>query len=580
MGDNLKRSIYALRAKTPFEKSLLKATYDGDSDPPKEKHVQTILWTLQGQNMQTPPEAAFNNICQRLMTSRWATALKAEIILHRGIEQVGPGYASRLADVNIPMQNFNDPCERGSAHNRIIQDYFAYIRSCANNHSRRNSALLIPPADRAKLFNHLDDPELMKEIGFLLTQLQHLVKLGPSCHQAIRNYHLKLTQNAAFIVLKDASGLYKTISIAVEIMLDRFFAMERTLAEHAVEQYKRFETCTRMLSQFFEIASYLPYSGLVPPTYVQKPPEVIVSMTSYIQESQGSQTVAKEEVPSDLHISKEELEMQRKVLEEYEKEHKKRQVESASRELISEPETRPAPSNPPPQPQSKPAPSSSSNIDLLLGAFDNPAPVTSAPNPTQAQTAPPQGMNPMITGMNPAMMAMMTGMIPNMGGIPPNMATGMPGMMPPGMGTGMMPPGMGTGMMPPGMGMGGIPMMTGMPGMMPSMMTGMPGMMNPMFQAYMTQQLQAKSNLDPNSKPVGQLGDPGKQGQFGNPPSRTTASLDPFGNPVPQARGSNPFESSTSSNPFDMQGGSQSRGGDMWNTGKPAGSADPFRDLI
>ena len=163
-------------------------------------------------------------------------------------------------------------------------------------------------------------------------------------------------------------------------------------------------------------------------------------------------------------------------------------------------------------------------------------------------------------------------MMPSMAGMPPNMGTGMPG---------MIPPGMGTGMMPPGMGMGGMPMMTGMPGMMPAMMTGMPGMMNPMFQAFMTQQLQAKSNLDPNSKPVGQLGDPSKQGQFGNPaPSRASVSLDPFGNPVPQARASNPFESSTSSNPFDMQGGSQPRGGDMWNTGKPAGSADPFRDLI
>lgn len=569
MGDNLKRSIYALRAKTPFEKSLLKATYDGDSDPPKEKHVQTIIWTLQGQNMQTPPEAAFNNICQRLMTSRWATALKAEIILHRGIEQIGPGYASRLADVNIPMQNFNDASEKGSAHNRIIQDYFAYIRSCAHNHSRRNSCLLVPPADRAKLFSHLDDPELMKEVGFLLTQLQHLVKLGPSCHQAIRNYHLKLTQNAAYIVLKDASMLYKTISLAVETMLDRFYAMDRILAEHAIEQYKRFETCTRMLSQFFEIASYLPYSGLAAPTFVQKPPEVIVSMTSYLQETGGAPSMTKEELPSDLHMTKEEIELQRKVLEEFEKEHKKKQNDTYNKELIYEPE--PKPTQPPPQ--SKPAQpaqssSSSANIDLLLGAFDNPPPNNPPPN-SSFQTSPQPVMNPMMTGMNPAMMqAMMTGMMPN------TMGT-MSGMMPPGM-PGMMPNTMGTGM--PGMSMGGMPMMPGM--MNPAMMTGMPAMMNPMFQAFMTQQLQAKSNLDPNSKPLGQLGDPTKSGQYSNPPSRSGASMDPFGNPTPQPKASNPFESSSSSNPFDLSGGNQQRPGDMWNTGKPAHSTDPFRDLI
>jgi hypothetical protein len=44
--DNFKRSLYAARAKGTFEKSKLKATFERDFDPPKEKHVQTILWTL------------------------------------------------------------------------------------------------------------------------------------------------------------------------------------------------------------------------------------------------------------------------------------------------------------------------------------------------------------------------------------------------------------------------------------------------------------------------------------------------------------------------------------------------------
>jgi hypothetical protein len=44
--DNFKRSMYAARAKGAFEKAKLKATYENDFDPPKEKHVQTILWTL------------------------------------------------------------------------------------------------------------------------------------------------------------------------------------------------------------------------------------------------------------------------------------------------------------------------------------------------------------------------------------------------------------------------------------------------------------------------------------------------------------------------------------------------------
>ena len=51
---NFKRSIYARKAKTDYEKSLLKATYHKDFDPPKEKHIQKVIWTLQGHNIQTP----------------------------------------------------------------------------------------------------------------------------------------------------------------------------------------------------------------------------------------------------------------------------------------------------------------------------------------------------------------------------------------------------------------------------------------------------------------------------------------------------------------------------------------------
>ncbi len=534
-----------MKAKSPFEKSLLKATYDGDGDPPKEKHVQTILWTLQGQNMQTPPEAAFGGICQRIMTSRWATALKGEIILYRAIEMVGPGYSTRLAEVNIPMQNFNDPTEKGSAHNRIIQDFFTYIKSKAASYSRRNSPLLIPPADRSKLFDSLDDPELMKEVGFLLSQLQHLVKLGPSCHQAIRNYHLKLTQNATYLILKDATPLYKTVCIAIDKMIDRFFQMERRLGELAIEHYKRFETCTRMLSQFFEMASYLPYSGLTPPTFVQRPKEVLASMSSHLQIYEGQEPQTREDLPYELQMSKEELELQRRMLEDYEKEHRKKLEDFKTQELLSEP----AP--PKQQPQTQPAqasqaqdpfldmssppqtahptqqfqqPAQPSKIDLIMAAFDNPNPPFSAQPSNNPNSA-------MMTGMMPMPMPMMNPMM-----------------------TGMMNPMM-TGMMP-------MPMMNPMmTGMMNPMMTGMMPMpmMNPMMAGM---QPQAKANIDPNSKPVGQLGGNPNQpfGQqnrsgidaFSAIPSR---SSDPFGNPAPRA--SNPFETGPAGNPFDIGGRGQ-----------------------
>lgn len=48
MKGNIARTLYAVKAKGPFAKAKLKATYEGDFLPPKEKHVQTIMWTLQG----------------------------------------------------------------------------------------------------------------------------------------------------------------------------------------------------------------------------------------------------------------------------------------------------------------------------------------------------------------------------------------------------------------------------------------------------------------------------------------------------------------------------------------------------
>jgi hypothetical protein len=93
--------------------------------------------------------------------------MKALIIVHRGIDQVGPGYSSRVADLNLPLANFNDPSERGSAHNKMIQEYYAYIKAKAHNHSRRTSSLLVPQTERIGYFEKLSGADLVKEIGFL-----------------------------------------------------------------------------------------------------------------------------------------------------------------------------------------------------------------------------------------------------------------------------------------------------------------------------------------------------------------------------------------------------------------------------
>jgi len=528
-------NLYAIRAKGAFEKSKLKGTYPNDTNQPKEKHVQStyhtaILWTLQGQNMETPPELAYNSLCQRLMTSEWVVALKTEIILHRAIEQVGPGFAARLAELNIPMQNFNDPSEKGSAHSRIIQDYFTYIKVKAVNYSRRGSVMLSAPPERGKLFDRMEPADLLKELKQLLSQLQGLIKMAPACDQALRNYHLKLTQNAIYVILTDATPLYMTCSIGIDRLIDKFQDMNRSLGEVAVEHFKGFEQAGRLLAKFFGLAQHLPYQ-LSPPSFSQRPREVILSMQSALgekdDEGYSGSTGANEASPSvgaDLHLSNEEMELQRQLLEQYERENEQRRLKEAreshreaprevpreapreaARELLSDP------IQVEPQRVEPPKPREMTKADLIMASFETAPPATMPPG-AGVGMQPNPGMPPNM-GMNPMMnqMAFMSMMNPMYN---PMMNPGMmnPGMMNPGM--------MNPGMMNPGM-------------MNPGMMN--PGMMYPgMMSAPQSQPPRPSPAAQSFAKPADPFSAP--QGQYSNP-----KSTNPFEtNSAPKAP--NPFD--------------------------------------
>jgi len=303
--DNFKRSLYALKATGKFEKSKLKATYDGDYNPPKEKHVQSktqlaILWTLQGQNPDTSPEVAFPSLVQRLMGSHWPTALKTEMILHRGIEQVGPAFAAKLADLNLSMQNFDDPSERGSAHSGLIQLYFQFIRIKAQSFSRRHSVMTTPAEDRGKFFQRLDGSALLRETSSLLEQLEKLVQLGPLCHKAIRNYQLKVTQQCAALILKDATPLYQTLELGMERLLELTGSLDRSRLEQTTNMLKSEHWCTGMLAKFFEVCRMLPYAEIAPPLFVRREQEVLrrLQMRQDGAEEEAEQRQIREEFES------------------------------------------------------------------------------------------------------------------------------------------------------------------------------------------------------------------------------------------------------------------------------------------
>ena len=427
--DNFKRSVYAMRAKSNFEKSLLKATYEGDYDPPKEKHVQTLLWALQGHDMETPVDHGFSLMTQRLMTGRWATALKTLVILHRGIEQIGQNFASKLSSLKIPLEDFNDPSERGSAHNPVIREYWGFIHAKAECFGKRGSIMNVESSERSRAIEKMANSDLVKEVSLMMNQLHSLVKLGPACHQALRNYHLKVTQNLTFLVLKDSTPLYRVTALMLDRIVDKFYKLPKQQATIILEQYKKFETCTRMLSQFFEVARHLPYSGLNPPTFVNRPKEVVHSMKRYIEEGEAPEGgEGGEEVYQELGLSPQELEEQRKILEQYEKEQKKKPPprQEPQRESQREPQKQET-QDFLFEPQKPDITAQNPKIDYIMSAYNQSQVPQSQPQ--QPQMGNPMMMNPMMTGMNPMMNPYMTGMNPMMG-MNPFMTYSMNPMMP------------------------------------------------------------------------------------------------------------------------------------------------------
>ena len=545
--DNFKRSIFAAKAKGAFEKAKMKATYHGDFEPPKEKHVQTLLWTLQGQNMQTTPESAFGSMTQRLIDSHWCSVLKALIVFHRGIDQVGPGYASRVADLNLNLAGFNDPSEKGAAHSRMIQEYYAYVKAKAHNHSRRNSALLAPQSERAKFFSKLDGNELVREIGYLNNQLACLVKIGPTADLALRNYNLKITQNAVGYILKDGAPLYRTLDLGISQLIESFGMIDPESIEVAIDHYKKFEQNANTLKKFFQLGAMLSNAvGISPPKFTTRSREVLQSLSSYAGEVNPELAVQL----SDVKMSKEELEMQKQMLAQFEEEKKKKDIErKQSEELMgdeieeSKPEPPPVQQMPqqaaPPQamPQQPQAPPQPSAADIVMAAYNQPT--APASNPGQPDLSA-MGMNP--GQMNPQQMAMMQQFMTQQAMMGNPMMTN-PMMTNPMMGNPMMTnPMMGN------------PMMTNP--MMGNPMAGNPMAGNPMPNPMMGNQPPVRSNIDPNTAPVGQLGNmnqPPQQsgGLFGNqPPAAANPGSNPFGDPFSSAPASNQQKSPNQYDPF------------------------------
>lgn len=231
-----------------------------------------------------------------------------------------------------------------------------------------------PEEERGRFFQRMDTITLLKEIGALLDQLEHLVHLGPLCYKAIRNYQPKVTQQCAAMLLKDSTPLYQTLELGMERLLEQTSSLDRGLRERTAEMLKTEHYCTGMLSKFFEVCRMLPYAEITPPVFVRRSQEVL-------RRVQAQQDVTDEEVE------------QRLIGEEFDTKPRKEEpavTQSPVRhQVVSE-----SPSMQPMQ-----APAQPTRTDLIMSAYSQPDPfaVMRANQMYAAQMMP----NPMFAMMYP-----------------------------------------------------------------------------------------------------------------------------------------------------------------------------------
>ena len=87
------------------------------------------------------------------------------------------------------------------------------------------------------------------------------------------------------VVLKDAAMLYRTLDMGITILIDNFGEVAQDSLENAIDQYKRFEASTNVLKKLYELGNHLPgNTGIAPPKFTRRSPEVMHSISSYAGE--------------------------------------------------------------------------------------------------------------------------------------------------------------------------------------------------------------------------------------------------------------------------------------------------------
>ncbi|CEL92982.1 unnamed protein product [Vitrella brassicaformis CCMP3155] len=285
--DHLNRKFATIFA-SPFQKALLKATFDDESEV-KEKNLTIVVQTLLGGNRDTTSAEAVDALLHRIQENwTWKVILKVLIALHYIVvcPQTTPQWLqSFLADFDVfkACQSFQEAAwgPQADTHAHLIRRYSSFLEVFTNAILKRTSKLCKGTKVSDGMFKDLDSDELVRDVVFIQSVLDKCISVFMDRDKKflVPTGFCDLTSCCVRYIFKECMEVYTLLNYGVLEILDRLDSLEDEFVEEALERYKLLCDTTDRLMIFCSFMKTLPK---VPsesiPVLDAPPPETLAAL--------------------------------------------------------------------------------------------------------------------------------------------------------------------------------------------------------------------------------------------------------------------------------------------------------------
>ncbi|TQD92061.1 hypothetical protein C1H46_022340 [Malus baccata] len=260
--------------------AIAKAT-NHDELLPKEKHV-----IMSASRPRAEVAYCIFGLARRLSkTHSWKVALKAVIVVHRGLREVDDTFCDSLVKYSWSRGHILDLSHVWDQSSTSALGYSAWVRTYASYLEEHLECFRVLKYDVQKDHSktmELDTTDLLRQ----LPALQQLLSRLLDCQPEVGTLYNVLIQYALSMVAGESAKLYAAINGGIVNLLDKFFEMQRNDAVKALEIYKKSGSQEERLSEFFESCRSLNFGRALKFIKIERPPaSFLTTMEDYVKEA-------------------------------------------------------------------------------------------------------------------------------------------------------------------------------------------------------------------------------------------------------------------------------------------------------